>query len=740
LMFLAARLGKRVRLLWLATARPRVSAAFEQAFDVDRLEVKPLSEASMHTLGAAVLDHDDDVTLHARTFERARGSPLFLMHAMRSLVEGGVIQRADFGWLLRTNDDVDAQPLPSKVERLLGQRIQRLPEDARLMVCACASLGLTFLPSVAHNVGVRLGLSAEAVSRALQLLHETGFLARSMPRPGAPIFVDEESNAQDDVFFAFEHPLLRQTAAHMALVDEQQAIHAAIADAYESLLSGNAIAAALARHHQLGQRTLRAVIYFGLAATRALRLDDKAAARSYIEQALALADDRDHETQFSLWLDRCRILEGDPSLVEELKASLKPLLRHGQKLGPYAEGSALLRVARFNLFAGDTDKAEEVAARALQRARATASTSGSARHAQIHALRLMSLARFVGRDWAGAKRALEQARTLAEDPRALGVLEHQMGMILLESNDAMGALRHLLAAHQHKRRTGDLAGVGACLDTIADIYLRRGLPWTSLQLIDRAVHLRESIGDDAGMVQSLCHRAEVLTSIGDVAHAIDVAKLARSQAKALGLERVEHAATLAHARATLIHGDADATLQVLDGLRRRLDVDVHSFATMEMELVGGRAKWERALQSTGAARDRLLKAARVRAEQAVELGQRHGYGSGLVLGQALLADVLLLEGDVEGAFVHAQQAADWCDERTATALPIEDILGAYARVQQARHHHHEAHQAAARAQANLQRRCEDVPAEWHDRFWSPSSRRRLREGFAAPPASARVPA
>ncbi|MDP2342983.1 MAG: AAA family ATPase [Deltaproteobacteria bacterium] len=784
LAFVARRLGARARLVLLASSKPKLPPVFEEGLAITRHEVKPLDEATARGLCNALLDvnevsSSDSTVLDpeplARAvkalFERAKGSPLFVAHAVRWAVEGGYLKKSpgvlggsEWDASLFFGKDVDGR-LPTRLDKLLHGRVMRLPDDARRVLGHCAALGLTFMPAAVEFVGVRLGIGRDEVARAVRQLSETGFLARSQRRPGAPVFPDDHVDAEgkplteaDDALLAFEHPLLRAAAEQALAADEAVAVHGVVADALEALLDTRAVAPMLARHHKMAGRRRQAVSHLVTAVRRARRLDDRQGAITMANEALELCTADEKETIFTLQLELCAVLEQTAN-QKGFKEALKQLVRAADKTGdPHRQSTAFSRVARFNLFTGDVPKAEEAALRALEKARApaqvtTTTTTGPAptarpsTRAARDVLRLLALIRFSGRDLDGAHRALEEARRLtpADDRRVTGVIEHQTGLFRLESNDPLGALEHLLVAHSHKRATVDLAGEAACLDAIADVYIRTGRLWTALSLLVRALSIRESIGDDAGFAQSLKNRADVLLMAGDVEAAKDGAQRARALAKGLSLDRLEHQAAIVVARTALAQEDASAAEAILDNVRRRVDDKRDPFGAMEAELLSARAKWLRAQQSSGAAKERLLKTALARARAAVDIGEQRGFLSGQVLGNALLGDVLVSSGDVGRALPYAQRAAELLDDRTATGLPVEDALGAYARVLRAVGDDDEADAAILRARGLLNERARRLPPELQERFWSVPARRALRGPMATsapvpePPSTSQVP-
>lgn len=725
LAFLARRLGPRLVVLLVSSTRLRLPRAFEDEFAAVRHELRPLDPEAARSVISTLLGEPTELEGVSPLIERARGSPLALMHLVRFSVEGGLLRQHEGRWDF---SELKARLLPGRLERVLEGRVHRLPDTARRVLGFCGALGHAFMPSAVEFVGVRLGLSRDEITQALALLLQTGFLQRSLPRPAAPVFPDEQQRPEE-ALLVFEHPLLRAAAEGALDEVERSSAHEVVAEALEELLpsGARAIAPMLARHHRLGGNRAAAVQHLKVAVRRAVRLDDRPGAITMAKEGLSVASHDDVETRFHFQLELEKVLElaGDR---EAHKEALKQLVRTAERTGePRRQGQALHRVARFNVFGGDPDKAEQAALRALERFR-----FGDDRRSQAQTLRVMALARFERRDLEGAIDALTAARGLTGegDRRALGLIEHQLGMIRLEADDAVGALEHLLLAREHKRGTGDLAGEGACLDAVADVYARTGRLHVAMDILARAVALRERIGDEAGRAQSLKNLADVALRVGDAGQAAELASSARALARALGLERLEHSATVVAARAALDADDPQAAEQLLDGMRRRVDAKTDPFAAMEAALFSAWAKWSRARSSTTPqAKDRLLKTALKRAREATRLGEGHGYASGQVLGMAVTGQVLNALGDPGGALLYAQRAAELFDERASTGLPVEKVLGAHASVLAALGDTDEARSVLERAVAELMRRASRLPEDLRGRFWSVPLRAELKQDF-----------
>jgi tetratricopeptide (TPR) repeat protein len=504
---------------------------------------------------------------------------------------------------------------------------------------------------------------------------------------------------------------------------EQKRLHEHVAVAQEQVLGDGvrAVAASLGRHYRLAGKAEKALTHYATALRRAVRLDDLSSASELARVGIGLCKDDDDRIVFELEQDKIYERQGDRAAQA---IGLKALVRSAERTGdPRRQGQALHRVARFNVFGGDADKAEEAAQHALEFFRFDDDTRG-----QAQCLRVLSLARFERRDFDGAVSALEAARELTtdDDPRGLAVIEHQLGLMLLESGDVVSALAHLLEARSRKRDAGDLAGEGAVLDALADVFFRAGRPHVALDLADRAVALRDRIGDEPGRAQSTRHLAEISLFLGDPWNATNLAIEARQLARALSLGHLERSATLIAARAALQQGETDAAEPLIDGVRRRVDKDADPFSAREAAVLSARAKWMRAQHAEGGARDRLLGTALKRAEEARGLGERYGYATGQVLGTALAGAVYAAMGDAGNALMHAQRASELIEARSRTRLPVEEVAGPHVEALLAIGDDDDARLTLERAIEEIERNARRLPRHMRERYWNVPARAELK--------------
>lgn len=730
--FAASRLQGRARVVLLSTSRLKLPATFESVFRVERLGVRALPASVATAFVAHQLGLSDPPPALAQLAEKGKGSPLALLHATRFAVETGRLRKRDGAWDL---ENLDARSLPARVDRLLVARIERLPEDARRLLCASAILGTSTLSATVDFTAVQLGMSPERAEGARNFLLEAGLLVRTVARPGAPLF---PGVSMDDAPLVFAHPLVRVAAETLVSEDERASLHGIVADALEATLSTGfqAFAPTLARHHRAAGRPRDALEHLAVAARRSTLLDERTGALALARDGLELAGD-DAAAAFPFHLELESLREGGP--ISAHREALVELVRAGDRSGdPRLRAHALARVARFNLAADDLDLAEQAARGAADLLRPLASTTKSAsegsaagRQARTHdallatASRMLAVARFRRRDFEGTAHALAEARrhTRSDDVLGLAPLEHQEAHLLLELGDTAGAVERLLRARVHRRTIADSVGEASCLDDLSSAYARAGRVSTALALLDACGRLRARIGDDAGRAECARTEAELLHSVGEDAAALEAADRALALARSLSLDRLEMTASLTRGRVLLRKGDVQGAEEIADAVRRR---GKEVLVSAEGALLGARCRLARAGRMTGVPRDRVLRTALSRAKEAALLGEKHALVGVRAIGMATVADVVLAQGDPAEALPWVTAAAQLLDAPAVRALAMEDIAEVHARVLDAVGEPDEAVIVRARAHAVLEQRSRRLLPSAQASFWSVPARAALR--------------
>src|SRR5215213_4146245 len=188
--------------------------------------------------------------------ERTGGNPLALLELPGALDPAQLAGRAPLE---------DVLPLTARLERTFGERVRRLPEEARTLLLVAAA-ETTGEPATVLRAGARLGVDAGALDQA-----EAAGLVRTGER------------------LEFRHPLVRSAAYQVATLAARQAAHRALAE----VLAGEDTADQRAWH--LAAATVgpdeTAAAELERSADRARRRGGHAAAAAALERAAELTGD-----------------------------------------------------------------------------------------------------------------------------------------------------------------------------------------------------------------------------------------------------------------------------------------------------------------------------------------------------------------------------------------------------------------------------------------------------------------
>jgi hypothetical protein len=242
----------------LALARPEVRDLFPRLWaerDLQEVRLKEISRAAATRLVRQVLGDGPNAAAVDELVQRADGNPFYLEEQIRSVSEGK-----------------GAAP-PETVLAMVQARLSRLEGEARRVLRAASVFGEACWPSA---VACLLDRPAEPtqVAEWLSLLVEREVLVR---RP--------DSRFEGEHEFAFRHTLLRDGAHAMLTEDDLRRGHLRAGEWLEQ--RGEADAAVLARHFELGGERARGGALCLRAAGQALHRGDLDAAEALAERALA---------------------------------------------------------------------------------------------------------------------------------------------------------------------------------------------------------------------------------------------------------------------------------------------------------------------------------------------------------------------------------------------------------------------------------------------------------------------
>jgi len=203
-----------------------------------------------------------------RLYAETEGNPLFLVEALRALVEAGVVRVGGRGWQADWEQAAAARlPLPATVREVIGARLARLGASARQVLEAAAVVGRDFDDRLAAQAS---GRGEEEAALAL----EEALRAQLV--------------AERDGGYRFTHDKIQEVAYAGLSAARRRLLHRRVAEALERRhparpeLSGE-----LALHFERAEDWERALLHARTAAARAKQVYAPSEALAFYALALA---------------------------------------------------------------------------------------------------------------------------------------------------------------------------------------------------------------------------------------------------------------------------------------------------------------------------------------------------------------------------------------------------------------------------------------------------------------------
>jgi class 3 adenylate cyclase len=220
-------------LLVLATARPelldRRPAWGGGRRNAATLWLEPLSPAEAGLMLAELLPSELPEPLREMVIERAEGNPFFVEELVASLIDQGILERANGGWVSR-----ELQPeltIPDSVQAVLAARIDLLAPAEKAALEAAAVIGRVFWEGPVCEL-------LEGMTPDFGILEDRDFIRR---RSGSTLAGERE--------FSFKHALTREVAYSILPKARRGRLHAAVAGMLERFVEGRDELAPFLAHH-----------------------------------------------------------------------------------------------------------------------------------------------------------------------------------------------------------------------------------------------------------------------------------------------------------------------------------------------------------------------------------------------------------------------------------------------------------------------------------------------------------
>ena len=235
LLDLLDRIFRDVRgpLLLLVTARPelldRQPTWGGGRRNTATLWLDPLSSAEAGRMLEELLATQLPAPLSEMVIKRAEGNPFFVEELVAALIDQGVLERANGGWVERQlQSDLT---IPDSVQAVLAARIDLLGPAEKAALQAAAVIGRSFWAGPVSEL-------LEGVKPDFGILEDRDFIRR---RPGSALAGERE--------FFFKHALTREVAYSSLPKAERGRLHAAVAGWLERFVEDRDELAPFLAHH-----------------------------------------------------------------------------------------------------------------------------------------------------------------------------------------------------------------------------------------------------------------------------------------------------------------------------------------------------------------------------------------------------------------------------------------------------------------------------------------------------------
>ena len=259
------------RLLLLVDYRPEYDHDWAGRPGFNHMAIDPLSPAATDELLRALLgEHRSLRPLRELLIQRSNGNPFFLEEIVRTLVETGALDGERGAH--RLAGELKTVQVPATVQAVLAARIDRLPNDEKLLLQSSAVVGSDVPQALLEAI---VDVPDENVGRALASLQAAGFLY--------------EASLFPDVVYRLKSALTRDVAYASLLREQRRVLHARIVDAIERLYHDRRTSHVdqLAFHASRGEVWAKALVYNRQVGARAVLQAANGEAVQAFQDALA---------------------------------------------------------------------------------------------------------------------------------------------------------------------------------------------------------------------------------------------------------------------------------------------------------------------------------------------------------------------------------------------------------------------------------------------------------------------
>ncbi len=446
-------------------------------------------------------------------YEKTQGNPLFVEELLNSLIQSGVLERANGGY--KVVGDLSQAQVPDTLQDLLMARIDRLEPPSRDLLQVASVIDRRF---------------AYDILRSIYPFRMEDIEMRD--RLDATILVDltRLAHPEPELAYLFKHAMTYEVAYSSLPFARRRQLHERVGCLFEQTYSDHLeqYYPMLARHFGQGERWDKTLTYALCAGRQAQKVYANDEALAYYEQAercLKKLPLEDHwSSALQLYLSRATIyrLKGQYDLAEaDVNRALELAQAHND-LQAQAEAYNVLAEARW------WQERNEEARQAAQLAYGLAlQCQGDTQ--VLTALRVLGTAYHALGQYDQAMDCLIQARDLAQqrnDQITLGAILNAIGgmhLYLGHFDQALQSLQQALGLLETVDLKYRMAG---CLTNIGIAQFHCGQPHAALDAYRRAVEVGLAGGYRAGVAYTYLSQAEAFEWLGEYAQALTMCQKA----------------------------------------------------------------------------------------------------------------------------------------------------------------------------------------------------------------------
>ncbi len=435
----------------------------------ETIELSPLTQSQSHRLlsNLVSLEGFSETTVET-ILTRAEGNPFYIEEFVRMLIEKEMLHPAEGRWRLVSPVAVEDLEFPTSLRGLMLARVDRLPENLRYLVQDAAVIGMQFDRDLLQAVEQQLRGNDNVMPMIERLIDLDLLEARPQVAAGT---------------YAFRHILTQETVYRSILRHERPELHRVVAESIEELHKHDLepFTETLALHYDRARVKEKALSYTLRAGTRAQRRFANHEAIGYYSRALQLSQHSRH-ADVARWTANTGLGDVHQHIgeYEEAITCYRTALRERVAVPPAAKAEVMLKTGRAWDKLGDLEKA---------------------------------------RAWlesAASEIILDDERTPAIEAEIQGAL----GWLTLREGDLPMAQALLERAHALVDGTQAYNVLASILNRLGAVYFSQGHWEKATSVVQRALDIREQLGDPLGVARSSNNLGILKRDSGDWAGAL----------------------------------------------------------------------------------------------------------------------------------------------------------------------------------------------------------------------------